>query len=158
MTLVPIETGELLDPRTGELLNLRNVPLVNVAQVRQNAKDPLDQARQVVRACEDELETRHREGLIADAPFPVKRGASWMWDASLTHEALAQLVADDVISPAEADALVPETMVRKPDGRALKSLLSRLMASDLDAAALLQRGVQERVSWKVELPADGGEA
>lgn len=148
-------TPVLVHPKSGEVVDLKALdtdPLIGLAEA---VSDVLARARDAKRQVEDELELRRRaqggsaKALTGDR-LSASRSVSRKWDTNATIQALQRLVESGAVPVDEANALVPEVTVRKPDGRGLGSLLTRLTdAGDLESAQLLLSARSEYARWEI---------
>lgn len=147
---------DLYDPATGEALILADATVDQLAAAHEAIREYQRLAGIMRRQIAVDLERRRRAlGGAAKAVdgmnLRVQRTVRREWDEARTVEALQALVEDGAIPPEEAVALVPMVEVRKPDGRALTSLVNRLIGDErLEDAQLLLAARDESASWKVE--------
>lgn len=87
------------------------------------------------RALAAELRSRYGVGSVDAGGHTFKIVESQSWPVGATRNALADLIGTGKITEADAQRAMPAHP--KPDGRALKSLLGRLMVSDPAAAKIL---------------------
>lgn len=139
-----IASGRVVDASSGEVVALADLDDASVADAAERLDRLMDDVREARGVLRDELARRlkREKSMSAGACF-VERKITNRWDVDGTWAALAMLVEDGHIGPDEADEAMPEKAVRKPDGRKLNSLLTRLVGEDPVAAGPL---AQARVS------------
>ena len=145
----------LVHPMSGEVVDLNSLDTDPLIQLAEAVSDVLSRARDAKRQVEDELELRRRaQGGSAKAlkgdRMSAARSVSRKWDTGATVSALQRLTESGAVPVDEADALVPEVTARKPDGRGLNALVTRLTdAGDLEAAQLLLSARSEYARWEI---------
>lgn len=161
MTISPIvHTGgtiAVIDPDTGQVLALSDAP----ASLLARGVDHLDHVtRDAVSAratLADELGRRLGGARTLDAgSHHVEKNVRRTWDATATWRALAGLVEEGIITPPEVDEAMPEKTQRRPDGRKLNALLTRLVGEEPTLAQALALARDDRASIKVTATATDG--
>lgn len=149
----------VLDPDTGELVPLADAPpRVLAAAVEQLAKDLAD-LRDARSAIEAELQRRMGTARTLDVgSHLVEQNRKREWEPAATWRALVDLTTAGLVAPDDADEAMPEVTARKPDGRNLNALLTRLVGEDPVAAQPLAQARSERAYVKVQRTAVEGEA
>lgn len=138
MTLpVVFEGGELFaaDESTGELVSLRDASdhaLVAAAERVALLDGELYAAKRALAA---ELRDRHGVGAVDAGGYRFTVAESQSWPSGATEDALRRLVASGAITHADANRAMPDKPT--PDARALKTLISRLLVTDPEAAKAL---------------------
>lgn len=130
----------VIDPESGEVYSLGDAPPDVLANVEQLCAQVAQEARNAKAVLDDELSRRMgRERKVDYGPFHVESGERREWDADQTWRALADLCEAGLITPKEVDDAMPEVTTRKPDGRALNAILTRVVGEDpAKAQALAQ--------------------
>jgi len=147
---------EVLHPTTGEVIDLAEYTVDQVAEFHEQIKDLQAHAKTVRARVSDELDRRRRlqggsSATVEGSGLAAKRKlSSPKWNAEGVIAALAGMVEDGVLPADEADALVPEVPVRKPNGTGLNALMSRLIADEeFGHVGHLQACKTQYVSWEV---------
>jgi hypothetical protein len=161
--LIPFGQGDPADgmvpvfvhPRTGEVFTLTDCTADDLIGLHVAARTAQDHAKTARAMLEAEIDKRRREtagagkSLRGDS-LEIVRSVSRRWDTGRTVSALKELVDLGLVTVHEADALTPEVTTRKPDGRGLMALFSRLIdAGELEATQLLLTARSETARWEV---------
>lgn len=149
----------VIDPETGECFSVANAPGPVLAAVRERVAAVADDARRAKDVLDDALRERLGPERRADyGAYRVEVNVSNRWDPDDTWAALADLCEQGLVTPAQVDEAMPETTVRKPDGRRLNALLTDLVGRDPSAAAPLARARATRRWVRVEKTAVDSDA
>lgn len=145
----------VIDPRTGETHAIADASAEVLARVVEQIDDVADQARRARAALADELLARIGQRTRLDAgALEVERSTKREWDRDQTWAALAALKDAGAITEADMDYVMPYRRPappeRKPDGRRLTSLLTRLAGDDPAQAQRLARARSETSSVRVK--------
>lgn len=132
--------GYLIDPDTGEAIALADLSPEVLAHWSDYLNELGREARSWRTAFNDELgrrlaAERSRKGTFGR--FAVEASEKREWDPDLAWAALGELVAAGLVTAAEAAEAMPEVTTRKPDGRRLNSILTRVVGEDPVAAQAL---------------------
>lgn len=124
----------------GELIPLGDVGLMELAEARDELRLLLEDARDARSAVDGEIKNRMGRDTKLDAgSYLIELSRRREWDPDATWRALSELVDKGLVSSLGADEAMPEVTARKPDGRKLTSLLTKLVGdSPVDAVALAQ--------------------
>jgi hypothetical protein len=149
-------TPVLAHPQTGEVLTLTDLATDPLLELQAEIVGLLDRARDAKRQVEDEMERRRR--LVGGSAKHVRgdtlsatRTVTRKWSEAGTVSALQYLTETGVVPVDEADALVPERTIRKPDGRGLNALVTRLIDNGhVEDAQVLLEARSEFAKWSVE--------
>ncbi|PTL55774.1 hypothetical protein [Paraconexibacter algicola] len=149
---VDLNGGHVFDPVTGEAYEIADAPPELLARYAMDLGDLARQMREARAAVEIELANRLRyvkAKSLPAGPFLIERKNSNQWNADACWQALSDLVAAGKVGAAEAADAMPESTVRKPDGRKLNALLTRLVGEDPEAAGPLARARVTREGVRV---------
>jgi hypothetical protein len=149
-------TPVLAHPQTGEALRLTDLATDPLLELQAEIVALLDRARDAKRQVEDEIERRRR--LVGGSAKQVRgdtlsatKSVTRKWSEVGTVSALQYLTERGVVPVDEADALVPERAVRKPDGRGLNALVTRLIDNGhVEDAQVLLEARSDFAKWSVE--------
>jgi hypothetical protein len=125
----------VIDPDTGELAPLRDASDRALAHAAKVLAAHDGEVLAMKRAVAHELRDRHGVGKASAGGYDFTVAESQTWPVGATQAALSALVETGKIAPGDAERVMPAKP--RPDGRALKALLGRLMVSDPDAARVL---------------------
>lgn len=126
---------QVIDPSTGESLALRDASDHAIAHACERVTE-LDRALlETKRALAAEMRERHGVGTVHAGGYTMKVTESQSWPLNATESALHRLLSEGRISPGDVERCMPSKP--RPDGRQLKALVGRLLASDPDAARVL---------------------
>lgn len=147
----------LMHPVTGEVIDLVDLPndvLIETAAQMRELGALVKQARADL---DGEIDRRRSPSsrVFAGDVWVAERTVTRSWDARSIVGALQRLVETGVIAPGDAEQYVPEVASRKPDGRALNALVTRLTdAGDLEAARIVLAARRESARYQYqEVPA-----
>jgi hypothetical protein len=149
-------TPVLAHPQTGEVLTLTDLATDPLLELQAEVVGLLDRARDARRQVEDEMERRRRaQGgsakQVRGDTLSATKSVTRKWSEPGAISALQYLAEKGVVPVAEADALVPERTVRKPDGRGLNALVTRLIDNGhVEDAQVLLEARSEFAKWSVE--------
>lgn len=147
-------TPVLVHPQSGEVIDLTTLDTDQVIGLAEHVADMLSRAREAKKMLDTDLEIRRRSQggsakTLRGDRWSAQRSVSRRWDADATVRALQRLVEAGAVPVDEANALVPEVTVRKPDGRGLSALVTRLTdAGELELAQVLLGARSESVRWE----------
>lgn len=125
----------VVDPASGDAFLLADCPPAVLARAKAFMDEVSGEARRLGRTVGDELLERmgrERKAMLGSHEAEVKRKNEW--DEDDTWAALSALVELGLVTSTQAEAAMPERMVRKPDGRRLNSLLAELLGDAGDNA------------------------
>jgi hypothetical protein len=125
----------VVDPDTGELAHLRNAPDHAILHAAEKLAEHDREVLAFKRALAAVAQERFGTGTSHAGGFGFKVAESSNWPQGPTTTALNTLVDRGLITTGDRDRCLP--LKPKPEGRALNSLLSRLMKSNPEAAKLL---------------------
>lgn len=149
----------LLDRDTGELVAICDAPSDLLAAAHDRLAAITGGARDAKALVDTELIARMREAgerLLDTGGHAVEAKQRRDWDTDATWAALGVLVEAGLISPREAEEAMPEQTVRKPDGRKLNALLTRVVGENPAAAQALAQARSERTYLDVKATAVEG--
>ena len=155
------ERGLLFNPDTGEAVALADAGDDTLARLTEALREQRDFIRTAVAAVEDELKGRIRQsgGRMLDAgAHRVQLESKREWDAREAWQALSALVEAGLISLQEADEAMPRKTERKPDGRKLNAILTRVVGENPQTAQALAQARSERSYIKLARTAVDAEA
>lgn len=143
MSLLPVlyadgSVAGVIDTSSGEVYHLADAPAPVLADVVDRLDAVAREARAARAVLADELGRRMGTARRMDAgAFDVEQGRRNEWDPDATFAALNGLLAVGLMTSQEIDEAMPERTVRKPDGRRLNALLTRVVGDDPVAAQSL---------------------
>lgn len=149
----------IVDRDTSEIVALNDAPDDLLAAAHTRLTAITGEARDAKALVDTVLTARMiemRERLLDTGGHRVEAKQKREWDPDQTWAALGELVAAGLVSNAEVEEAMPEVTVRKPDGRKLNALLTRVVGEDPAAAQALARARSERTYLRVEVTAVDG--
>lgn len=145
------------DPDTGEMWELEHAPAPVLAATRERLDDLARDARDARSTVDAELERRMGGERSMDVgSHLVERQDRREWNPDATWLALRGLLDAGLVTLTEVEQAMPEVAVRKPDGRKLNALLTRLAGTDPVAAQPLAQARAERSYLRVRRTAVEG--
>jgi len=132
-----LQSGDLgfVNPDTGEALPARESSDRTILRTLREIKRLEERLREVKVVAGAVLRERHGVGVSHSAGYGFKVNESRSWPKGRTGDALRSLVADGIITQAEADRAMPSKPA--PDGTQLKALIGRLVTDNPAAAQKL---------------------
>jgi hypothetical protein len=139
MTLPVLRDGldelAVIDPATGEVAPLRDASDHALAAAADQLAEHDRYVLDCKRAIAHELRVRHGVGKASAGGYELTITEAQSWPAGAVTAALNDLLVTGTISEGDFDRCMPSRP--RPDARALKALLGRLLVSDPDAARVL---------------------